>query len=417
MYAENDEKKIIWERLSKASEENSLFKIWGPRIVQIEITNRCNLTCNMCQRWQWSIQSHTLPLKRLTSLCSELKEMGTETIIFSGGEPLLRNDLQDIINKLSKFKIKLCIFTNGTFMPESLIKTLINNEVSVCFSLDGSTPHTYAKIRGTRVHFKKVIKNIESYVKVRDSQINGQEIVTGINFTLQKLNAHEILSIAQLADKLGVDYLRYELVHGQPNLGPDKEELIIIQEQFQRLKEKRWNMQIYISSLIKGILVGEAETEDIKSGYPALGLFSKNQIQCLKCHQYSLITADGRVFPCTAAYFDNMPLERFEHLREKYVMGNVLESKFSKIWYGNRYEQFRKRTNPIDFQRSPDLKMICGQCEHFYQFKLFQEMLTEYRNTESTKKLPETTNIVYEIERRENELNFKITPKKVGEVK
>ena len=53
-------------------------------------------------------------------------------------------------------------------------------------------------------------------------------------------------------------------------------------------------------------------------------------------------------------------------------MGNIHQNTFKKIWNGKKYNEFRKKTQLVDCSQLPS---VCGQCEHFYEFKRYLEMI------------------------------------------
>mgnify|MGYP001123468185 CR=1 FL=1 len=114
----------------------------APLNVHLELTNKCNLRCSMCDIWRLYKERPELIDKELTkehwfSIIEELKEMGTKAISITGGEPLLRDDLFEIISKAKDLGFLVHLNTNGTINSEKHIKGLIDSGIdSVTVSLD-----------------------------------------------------------------------------------------------------------------------------------------------------------------------------------------------------------------------------------------------------------------------------------------
>jgi MoaA/NifB/PqqE/SkfB family radical SAM enzyme len=104
-----------------------------PIFVSWEITVKCNLRCKYCNSW---LRNYTeLNTEDVFRTISTLSRMGTRVIRITGGEPLLRNDIVDIINYIYSLGIFVALSTNGILFPEKIAK--INKLDSVTISLDG----------------------------------------------------------------------------------------------------------------------------------------------------------------------------------------------------------------------------------------------------------------------------------------
>lgn len=104
-----------------------------PLLVGWALTNRCNYQCVYCRRW--NLHTHELHTKEVLSIISTLAEMGTYRINFTGGEPLLRDDLQEIIVCSVRKGIQVGVNSNGAIVSK---KIGILKDVSVLgLSLDG----------------------------------------------------------------------------------------------------------------------------------------------------------------------------------------------------------------------------------------------------------------------------------------
>ncbi len=110
-----------------------VFKKKTPLIVSWAITTRCNKSCAYCDIW--NIKVKELETAHVFSLISELSRLGTRIIHFTGGEPLLREDIGMIIDCCSERGILTSINSNGSLMKQR-IKELKNLNL-VGLSLDG----------------------------------------------------------------------------------------------------------------------------------------------------------------------------------------------------------------------------------------------------------------------------------------
>ena len=121
-----------------------------PYFIDWAITNKCNLNCKFCTGLTKSELSHEEAIK----LASEINSLCPEWVILEGGEPFLRDDLEELLKVL---KCKVYIITNGN--ANINIESLKKFNVGIIFSLDGADGETYKEIRGG--DFKEVIERIK----------------------------------------------------------------------------------------------------------------------------------------------------------------------------------------------------------------------------------------------------------------
>lgn len=88
-----------------------------PVIIGWALTNRCNLRCRYCT--MPNVDETELPTSKVLSIIDELAECGCRSIAFTGGEPLLRDDLRPILRHCRSRGIYTTITTNGTFVRET----------------------------------------------------------------------------------------------------------------------------------------------------------------------------------------------------------------------------------------------------------------------------------------------------------
>lgn len=171
-------------------------------VVVWNITNRCNLNCIHCYA-----KANTRKIELSTEDCkkiiNELAEFRVPLILFSGGEPLLREDIFELAKYAKEREIKTVLSTNGTLIDETISEKLrIFDYVGI--SLDGVKVHD--RFRGVEGAFEKAIKAL---------QIANEETLTGIRFTLTKHNYLEMQNLLKIAEDLQIP--RFCLYHLVPS--------------------------------------------------------------------------------------------------------------------------------------------------------------------------------------------------------
>lgn len=172
----------------------------NPVLIFWETTRACLLACVHCRA---NAIREPLP-GELT--CDEGKRLIEEilsferpypTIIFTGGDPLMREDIFDLINYASGKGIRFGISPSVTELLANKLKTIRElNPSSISFSLDGASHYTHDSIRRVQGTFEKTIEAI------RDALALGLNVQ--VNTVVMKSNIIELPRIFRLIDELGV---------------------------------------------------------------------------------------------------------------------------------------------------------------------------------------------------------------------
>ena len=149
-------------------------------------TNRCNLKCSFCQRWQ--IKDQEDDTAKSLAVIDKIAAAGVASIFFSGGEPLLRKDLESLAEHARQKGLVLTLTTNGTLLTQERAMRLGKYFESITVSLDGFEA-THDKIRGVKGTYKKAMKAIHL---LKEYSTNAK---IGINFTLCKTNSAEMIPL------------------------------------------------------------------------------------------------------------------------------------------------------------------------------------------------------------------------------
>lgn len=176
-------------------------------VVVWNCTRRCNLKCVHCyshskdQNYQGEMT--TDEAKRFID---GLADFGVPVLLFSGGEPLLRHDLFELISYTRKKGIRAVISTNGTLINEETAPKLAAAGLSyVGVSLDGLKP-VHDKFRGVADSFEKALAGI------RASRNAGVKV--GLRFTINKDNVDDVPGIFKLLEEESIPRICfYHLVY------------------------------------------------------------------------------------------------------------------------------------------------------------------------------------------------------------
>ncbi len=163
-------------------------------VVVWNVGQRCNLKCVHCYSQSKDIEySGELNTKEAKAMLDGLAEYGAPVILFSGGEPLMRKDLMELITYAKDKGLRAVISTNGTLITEEKAEELKQFGLSyVGISLDGLR-ETNDKFRGIEGAFDDALQGIRNCMKLG--------IKVGLRFTINKRNAQDIPGIFELIEK------------------------------------------------------------------------------------------------------------------------------------------------------------------------------------------------------------------------
>lgn len=285
-------------------------KLRGRRIplrVEVQITKFCNLRCVHCYTNFEKLKSTKEPTtKEWKSFIDELYGCGTRWLRFLGGEPLMRDDIGELIDYAHNKGMVCDLNTNGYFLQKK-IKNLKNLN-SICISIDGDE-EVNDKVRG-RGCYKKIIEAIEVALE--------NDLVVRLHGVLMRYTMNSIEHLLELARRYKVTFNISEAARpdmSDPNLLLTEEERIKFYHKFIKYKIDGWPILNSITAM-KEILnwpFGEKRIiypEDLKS-------FNGRLTRCQQTITSCIVDTDGRVSPCTGKWGEGL---------------NSFEEGFKKAW-------------------------------------------------------------------------------------
>jgi len=175
-----------------------------PYLVSWNLTSRCNLLCGHCYLDSTEL-SGVDALSTAEALCitAEIAALAPGAmLVLTGGEPLLRPDIFDIIKEASSLGLSPVIGTNGTMLDDDICKRLAGSGIKGAgVSLDSTAPAFHDSFRGMDGAWKKTLDGIDSLKKAK--------IPFQLQFTITKENINEIDAAALFAIERGALSINY----------------------------------------------------------------------------------------------------------------------------------------------------------------------------------------------------------------
>jgi radical SAM protein with 4Fe4S-binding SPASM domain len=309
----------------------------APLSVIWDITYRCNLQCEHCLI-EPSPGEDEMTLEEIESVLENLKRMKIFSITFSGGEPLVRNDIFDILSMASGMNFGTRLNTNGFLVNDRILTKL--GEIGVhCIqvSLDG-TKDTHDSIRGRTGSYTRAVETLR--------KASSAGFYTIMSTTITRRNLAEIEQLMMLADSLHVSTFKLNGFMPAGRGREHKEDLIVPKAEITALVpallEKKQELDQALDVQLDALYPWLVEPP-MTSSHVVRGVKRSPQLRCSAGQSSLVITPGGTVLACP--YLTSFPL------------GNIRESPLEKIWHGKEEILVRFRN-----LHQEDLAGKCRDC-------------------------------------------------------
>jgi len=163
------------------------------RLLTWLITANCNLNCLHCytSRFRGHCELNTT---EAINIIKEAHEIGIAHISLTGGEPLIRKDIDVLLQEIYEHNISISLVTNGTLINGNIATLLYRYNVFTYISVDGASSRTHDLVRG-RGSWSKVMKGI--------SYLRNNGVLFSTVLAVNKFNLHEVKEYVKLAERIG----------------------------------------------------------------------------------------------------------------------------------------------------------------------------------------------------------------------
>lgn len=317
-------------------------------VVVWNMTKRCNLKCVHCYAHakDTSFRGDELSTEEGKRLIDDLSSFGSPVMLFSGGEPVLREDLPELIDYAVKRGMRAVISTNGTLITQEKARLFARCNLSyIGVSLDG-IGHVNDAFRGVTGAYEKAMAGM------RNAKRAG--IKVGLRFTINKRNYKEIPKIFDLLEEEGIERVCfYHLVYA----GRGSE---LINEDLTH-EETRRSMDYILDRTREFFEKGkpiEVLTVDNHADGPYLymRLLRENPARAAEVLDL-LMMNEGNASGIGIACVDEEGNVHADQFWRHYSFGNVRNRPFSEIWMDTSNELMAKLKRKKEF-----VKGRCSRC-------------------------------------------------------
>jgi radical SAM protein with 4Fe4S-binding SPASM domain len=321
-------------------------KIFSGKLIQatLYVTRACNLNCIHCYISAGKPLKDELKTHEWFNVIDQLKSLGVEVIYILGGEPLLRNDIFDIISHSTSLDIYTAMSTNGTLVDQEVAGKLKKSGIhEVQVSIDGPNERINSMIRGAG-SFQKAINGVKILLE--------EGIKTTISYVITEFNKDYISDMVKLAKSLGVKTINFSPVQefGRAkvnNVRLSRSSAVAVYKELKKISMNEKDITITINGF-------RFYLDDLRGVYESLvkkGVNDDNYYSCPAGRSRLVIDSNGDVYGCE--------LLMLESFRE----GNVRRDSLKDIWE-NGFKIFReKRWEKIKECSACKISSLCqGGC-------------------------------------------------------
>lgn len=302
------------------------------RDLRISVTDRCNFRCTYCmpkeifgKDYPFLPKEKLLTFEEIERLVTIFSRLGVKKVRLTGGEPLLRRNLPELVNKIAMIdSIEDIGLTTNASLLEKMALDLKNAGLKrVNISLDALDNDVFQMINDSGVSVSKVLQGIEKAVEV------GLHVK--VNMVVKKgMNEQEIIPMAKFFREKGITLRFIEFMDvGQTN-GWDFSKVITKQELFDQLSDE------FELEPVDPAYIGEvAKRYRYKGTNTEVGFItSVSESFCSTCNRVR-IAADGKLYTClfSGKGFD------FRALLRSGVSDENIQSELTSIW-NNRNDRY-----------------------------------------------------------------------------
>ncbi len=342
-----------------------------PVSILCELTHRCPLQCPYCSNpEQLERAAGELTTEQWCDVLEQAVGMGILQVHFSGGEPAVRKDLEDLVKAAEELGLYSNLITSAASLDEKRMETLTRYGLKhVQISIQDSKEDTANHISGNKHSFKQKVRIAKA---VKDNNLS-----LTVNAPIHKMNIENLPAIIDFAVNLGASRLEVAHVqyygwayHNRAALMPLRKQLEVATEVVERAIEQ-----------LKGILTIDYVVPDY---------YAKRPKACMGgwARQFLNITPSGKVMPCHAA--ESITSLNFDNVKDRSLMDIWQDSEAFERFRGTDWMPDKCRSCPrhtIDwagcrcqaFAITGDAANMDPACE----FSEHHEQLVEIANLES----------------------------------
>lgn len=308
-------------------------KVPMPYYLEIEISTVCDLKCIECEHTHWKEPPKLMGFEQFKRIIDDIP-----SLLWLGFSSIGSNRLNKELPRMLAYSKKKGMYTEffdpfHAMSPELISRILDAKVDKIYISIDGATKETYEKVR-VGAKFENVIKNVKE-IRGQMKQRRQKLPLIAFHYIINKVNIHEMEKFLYLIRDIFPECDHVTFTNNLHEYDEIKDiNIRVTKDQFENIIKtgKKLGLRVHLSLNTK-----------------------KESDKCpmSECVAWTMpfIYVTGHVLPCCAIQEANQ-----REFLKKHSLGNVYESSFKDVWYGEKFTKFRKDL------RSGKVPVICRDC-------------------------------------------------------
>lgn len=320
-------------------ENKTILKSY-PIKIYLEMTQRCNLKCIMCDQAIYSAEQKDFSADLFEKI-KPLLHKASEVDFYLVGESTLSENLIRFLEDTKSYSFVPKIFTNGTILNEKILNAFDERGMFVNISIEAATPKIYESIRGAS--WERFERNVGRYVD-RYQQRTNDRFHIRLSCTIAIDHISEILNITEFARRMGIRDVFMAAIDNwivsNRHLTVDVKKAVYYLKKGRELADKYGIRYSCPTKIGDYIIENNNNWNDFNlpiDKYTNVYCESFNPNPFTKECGYpwiqTIIRANGDVLTCCQG---------------RHLMGNLYKNSFDEIWNGTKYQTIRSQA---DFAR------------------------------------------------------------------
>ncbi|MBF0100108.1 MAG: radical SAM protein [Desulfobacterales bacterium] len=285
----------------------------APVTIDCALTRRCTYRCVYCYGQLQENDEKRMTQDVIFRFLDDAAEMGVKAISFvSDGESTCNPHVYDAILRGKSNGLDMALGTNGYLLKAERLEEILSALTYLRFNISAATPERYAEIMGVKKEcYYRVLDIIRRCVDIKKNK--QFDVTLGLQMVLMPEFADQIMPLAMLGKKLGVDYL--VIKHCSDN---EERRLGVVYDKYFELVD-----------LFKQAEAVSTETYQVSVKWSKL--LSGGKRDYSRCYGPPFIiqlSGSGLVAPCGMLFNDKY---------KKYHIGNIADTSFKELWKSQRY--------------------------------------------------------------------------------
>jgi len=305
-----------------------------PITMDIALTRACNYKCVYCYGQLQENEAKPIDWKVIKRFLHDARDIGVKAIsLVSDGESTCSPHYINTIVYGKSLGLDMALGTNGYLLDRRALGKVLTYLTYLRFNISGATPESYAKWHGVEEKaYAQVIGNIHAAVDIK--RAFDLPVTIGLQMVFMPDMVDEIIPLAKLGKRLGVDYLVIKHCSDDElhTLGINYEEysnykIIRTLKDAEGMSDDKYQVSVKWSKILSG---GQ-----------------RSYSRCYGAQFIMQLSGSGLVAPCGML---------FNEKYKKYHIGNIVDTSFKELFYSDRYMEVMKLLASDQF----DAKTMCG---------------------------------------------------------